>query len=133
MDIECTLAHVAFGDNPEYKALSYAWGDGTVKRTILLNGTKFEVGNNLAAALVNIRGLESAGEMPQAIWIDAICINQSDLEERGRQVRLMPNIYARAERVLVWLGTIGSLKYTSRDKSTPLNHLQTVLLFSYEI
>jgi hypothetical protein len=73
-EIECTLAHVAFGDKPEYKALSYAWGDGTAKRTIQLDGTKFKVGENLAAALIYIRGLESAGEKPQAILIDAICL-----------------------------------------------------------
>jgi len=109
-EIECTLAHVAFGDRPEYQALSYAWGDGTTKRTILLDGINFEVGENLAAALVNIRGLESAGEEQQAIWIDAICINQSDLEERNRQVRLMPYIYARAQMVIVWLGIASTFK-----------------------
>jgi hypothetical protein len=110
-EIECTLAHVAFGDRPEYKALSYAWGDGTTKRIILLDGIKFEVGENLAAALVNIRGLESAGEQQQAIWIDAISINQSDLGERNRQVRLMPYIYARAQMVIVWLGIASTFKY----------------------
>lgn len=69
-----------------------------------MNGIAFEVGENLAAALVNIRGLESAGEKPRALWIDAICINQSDIAERNRQVRLMPSIYAKAQMVLIWLG-----------------------------
>jgi hypothetical protein len=124
-EIECTLAHVAFGDRPKYKALSYAWENGTTKRTIRLNGINFEVGDNLAAALVNIRGLESAGEMPQAIWIDAICINQSDNAEKDRQVPLMTKIYARADMVLVWLGIYGtfehhcSLETSIRSKKTP--------------
>lgn len=48
--IECTLVHVAFG-HPEYKALSYAWGDGKTKRTILLNCIKFEVNETPANAL----------------------------------------------------------------------------------
>jgi hypothetical protein len=99
--IECTLSHVAFADTPQYDALSYTWGDGTVKRTIFLNEIRIEVGENLAAALVNIRGLESAGEQPRTLWIDAICINQSDVAERSRQVRLMPLIYERAKNVLV--------------------------------
>jgi hypothetical protein len=103
-EIECSLTHVAFGDRPQYKALSYAWGKSTNTRTILLDGIRVTVGDNLAAALVNIRGLQSAGEEPQAIWIDALCINQSDIEERSRQVRLIPFIYARAQLVLVWLG-----------------------------
>lgn len=37
-------------------------------------------------------------------WVDAICINQSDLDERSRQVRIMPDIYSKAAGVIVWLG-----------------------------
>lgn len=37
-------------------------------------------------------------------WIDALCINQADLEERGAQVRIMPQIYTKADCVIVWLG-----------------------------
>jgi hypothetical protein len=115
--IECRLTHVAFGDMPQYDALSYTWGDGTVKRTIFLNEIGIEVGENLAAALINIRGLESAGEKPQTIWIDAICINQFDLAERSAQVRLMPLIYERAQKVLVWLGISGTFKVHCRDEA----------------
>jgi hypothetical protein len=49
---------------PKYSALSYAWGDGTIERTILLDGISIEVGENLAAALINIQGLGSTGEGP---------------------------------------------------------------------
>jgi hypothetical protein len=115
-DIKCTLSHVAFGDMPQYDALSYTWGDGIVKRTIFLNEISVEVGENLAAALVNIRGLESAGEKPRTLWIDAICINQSDLAERSRQVRFMPLIYERAQMVLVWLGLNGTFKAHCREE-----------------
>lgn len=38
-----------------------------------------------------------------ALWIDAICINQSDLREKSRQIRIMPDIYFRAKTVLVRL------------------------------
>jgi hypothetical protein len=38
------------------------------------------------------------------LWIDAICINQSDNEEKSQQVRLMGEIYSKAEVVRVWLG-----------------------------
>jgi hypothetical protein len=126
-EIECSLTHVAFGDRPQYKALSYAWGKSTNTRTILLDGIRVTVGDNLAAALVNIRGLEAAGEEPQAIWIDALCINQSNIEERNRQVRLMPFIYARAQVVLVWLGLGPNITFQDlcreeavlRTKTTP--------------
>jgi hypothetical protein len=38
------------------------------------------------------------------IWIDALCINQKDIEERAAQVRLMGKIYRQARRVIIWLG-----------------------------
>jgi hypothetical protein len=38
------------------------------------------------------------------MWIDAICINQADLVERGEQVQLMDSIYRQAASVVVWLG-----------------------------
>lgn len=38
------------------------------------------------------------------LWVDAICINQNDIRERGHQVRLMQSIYKKARNVLVWLG-----------------------------
>ncbi|KAH0431144.1 hypothetical protein CcaCcLH18_07322 [Colletotrichum camelliae] len=40
------------------------------------------------------------------IWIDAICINQDDLDEKGLQVQLMAEIYARASCVIVWLENV---------------------------
>ncbi|OTB06068.1 hypothetical protein M426DRAFT_319143 [Hypoxylon sp. CI-4A] len=49
---------------------------------------------------------------PRVIWIDAICIDQSNLEERALQVSMMNHIYERAKRVVVWLGK--SDEYSSR-------------------
>ncbi|KAK0663642.1 Serine/threonine-protein phosphatase 6 regulatory ankyrin repeat subunit C [Lasiodiplodia hormozganensis] len=40
------------------------------------------------------------------IWIDALCINQDDLEERSAQVKIMPQVYGKAQSVLVWLGNM---------------------------
>jgi hypothetical protein len=41
---------------------------------------------------------------PSFLWIDAICIDQDNKEERAQQVTLMREIYRRASQVLVWLG-----------------------------
>ena len=38
------------------------------------------------------------------LWCDALCINQEDISERNRQVLRMGDIYAKAFRVLIWLG-----------------------------
>jgi hypothetical protein len=40
----------------------------------------------------------------RVLWIDALCIDQSNDEERGQQVQQMGSIYSKAERVFIWLG-----------------------------
>jgi hypothetical protein len=57
---------------------------------------------NLDAALRQFR--RNQGKNNRVIWIDAICINQEDLEERSRQVKLMRRIYTNSSRLVVWLG-----------------------------
>ncbi|KAH7063709.1 hypothetical protein B0J12DRAFT_563004 [Macrophomina phaseolina] len=47
---------------------------------------------------------EGAGPGERILWVDAICINQDDLEERAAQVKIMSRIYDKALEVLVWLG-----------------------------
>ena len=41
----------------------------------------------------------------RVLWIDSLCINQKDIEERGQEVGIMGPIYAKAKQVLIWLGT----------------------------
>jgi hypothetical protein len=40
------------------------------------------------------------------LWIDQICIDQDDRDERGDQVKIMGQIYSSCSRVLIWLGRI---------------------------
>jgi hypothetical protein len=94
-----------FGAKPKYEALSYMWGDRTTQKSIFVNGKEFLVGENLWDALRYLRKHVNG----QRYWIDAICINQADIPERNRQLRIMPHIYERAHTVLVWLGK----KYTA--------------------
>jgi len=84
-----------------YEALSYEWGDpNSPRHTILLDGQPFKVRKNLFRALECLRDTE----VPGALWIDAICINQEDLQERNHQVQMMSRIYRSAQGVRVWLG-----------------------------
>jgi ankyrin repeat protein len=43
-------------------------------------------------------------EKDRVLWIDALCINQNNDEERGQQVQQMGSIYGKAKRVIIWLG-----------------------------
>lgn len=83
-----------------FEALSYVWGDQTRKEKIKCNGERAEIGANLHAALNERRRRRSVG----LLWADQICINQSDIGEKNHQVRLMSDIYARADQVIIWLG-----------------------------
>ncbi|KAI1805391.1 heterokaryon incompatibility protein-domain-containing protein [Daldinia bambusicola] len=101
--VKCTVENFPFVENSDshsYEALSYVWGDATNSTFISLNGTSFQVTRNLESAL---RGLRLQ-DRKRIVWIDALCINQADIQERNQEVRRMGNIYSQAEHVVVWLG-----------------------------
>ncbi|KAK0654963.1 heterokaryon incompatibility protein-domain-containing protein [Cercophora newfieldiana] len=86
---------------PSFTALSYTWGDPTTNTaTILIDTHSVRIRQNLHQALTRLRH----DRLTSPIWIDAICINQSDTDEKNTQVPLMREIYSRAMRVFAWLG-----------------------------
>ncbi|KAK4231677.1 heterokaryon incompatibility protein 6,OR allele [Podospora fimiseda] len=96
----CSLEPFPIEQVPSYEALSYCWGDQTEKHEILLDGFKFDVATNLHSALLRLR----LHDKPRLLWVDAICINQNDVQERNVQVSFMRRVYQRAKCVLIWLG-----------------------------
>jgi hypothetical protein len=101
--IKCHLtAHPSPPDCPPFVALSYMWDHTSSKDTIHLNGTPFLVGHSLWTFLNEMRSRDKF----QMYWIDAICINQSNIRERNHQVQLMNVIYSQAKSVYIWLGLI---------------------------
>lgn len=83
-----------------YEALSYVWGDPTEKTPITVNGLTHLITVNLFQALTALRN----PIFERTLWVDAICIDQDNLEERANQVQLMARIYASSDSVIVWLG-----------------------------
>ena len=103
-EIHCDLVEVCCCLGPqEFEVLSYTWDDGVESEPISVNGFTRFVTANLAAFLHHRR---QAGE-PVRLWIDALCINQDDPEEKARQVKNMNLIYAWAPKLVVWLGPAG--------------------------
>ena len=84
----------------EFDALSYPWGDLDQTFPLMINGQRLEVHHNLNQLLPYI--------MPRLegrpIWIDAICINQLDDNDKAQQLAVMAHIYRRAQTVWAWLG-----------------------------
>ncbi|RYP30055.1 hypothetical protein DL768_011202 [Monosporascus sp. mg162] len=89
---------------PRFNALSYVWGNTHASQPVRINSQNLPVTENLGQALRGLRNayIPEADHLP--LWIDALCINQQDEQERNQQVAMMGDIYGRAERVLIWLG-----------------------------
>ena len=99
-DIRCRLNHVQLFICPRYEALSWAWGNSEVTKEISCNGNRLQVTANLEAALRSLRNIANS----RTFWIDAICINQSHIEEKKCQASLLTQIFSQAEKMVVWLG-----------------------------
>jgi hypothetical protein len=99
-DVKCILGTVTLGDCPDYEALSYCWGDANDTTPIQVNGHTLYITRTLRSALFHLRKVDHV----RMLWVDAICINQKDIDERGSQVGIMRQIYSSANRTVVWLG-----------------------------
>ncbi|KAK0712044.1 heterokaryon incompatibility protein-domain-containing protein [Lasiosphaeris hirsuta] len=108
--ITCRLHTVSLADGiPRFTALSYVWGSPTPNTSILVNGAELSITMNLADALKSVTSHWQAsfpGSDPADfwLWVDSVCINQADLQERGSQVQLMSTLYQSAELVIGWVG-----------------------------
>jgi hypothetical protein len=101
--IICSLEKTDLAKWPSYEALSYCWGSPKHVRHIYVDGRNVEVRENLWWALWHLR----REDKDRVIWVDALCINQSKVQERNHQVRLMSRIYCQAFDVIAWLGREG--------------------------
>jgi hypothetical protein len=99
--IRCEIIHARLDEKLRYEALSYTWGDQRSQSIIDLNGRPFPTRENLEAALRQLR----LKDKPRTLWIDALCIDQINVEERNDQVSRMRDIYKGASKVLVFLGS----------------------------
>ena len=91
--------------NTKYIALSYAWSQEEPTHSIKMYTAGHRAGvlcitPDLHTAMRQLRDSESV----IFLWIDAICIDQANIQEKNHQVPLMADIYRRAEHVYVWLG-----------------------------
>lgn len=98
--IRCELKRISIDKNPVYEALSYVWGDANDCTPIRVGSGILNITWNLFGALQALSPRKSR----RTIWIDALCINQKDANERNHQVLFMKDIFTRASRVLIWLG-----------------------------
>ena len=132
--IHLSMRVVDLDNEPQYDAISYTWGppislfrteeerDGLQDQQlpVICDGQILNIKQNLfdflrswqvmfrAASDGNDERTASAREAgllpPNELWIDAICINQEDKDEKGAQVSMMGRIYSQTQKLIVWLG-----------------------------
>ena len=131
--IDCSLQKFPLSESPPYTALSYVWGTDNPTRELRLNGKAILVRDNLHAFLCHIKPTPDdclsvsdqkqyspsydeecrvrsmpTKDVPTAevgyLWVDALCIDQGNNDEKMHQVAGMGRIYSRASRIVCWLG-----------------------------
>jgi hypothetical protein len=121
--IECTLTTTMLDNPGAFEALSYVCGSSNDPKKVIVDGIPLEVTDNLYSALLHLRDQNSI----RHLWVDAICINQFDTEERNEQVANMANVYRKAFRVLVWIGletpsSVAAFRFMAHSyRRTPFN------------
>lgn len=100
-----SLNHHPYDARLEYDALSYAWNpsDEATRQPqvqVRCNAASFELSSNLYQAIKSLAILN----ISRPIWIDYICIDQTNIEEKEWQLPLMGQYYSRAKMVWIWLG-----------------------------
>ena len=126
--IRCLFTIASLDDEPQYEALSYVWGDTSDARFVVVEGRPFSVTASLYSALRHLR----LQDQERVLWVDALCINQSDLREKMSQVSLMSRIYGQASQVVVWLsegwnGSDMALEFLRKLAEDDMLHLDPLL------
>lgn len=114
-DIRGTLKYVRLRDNPDYVAISYTWGSARPTKSITLaDHVHIHISESLFEGLVEV----SKDSTRKYLWVDQICINQKDENEKASQVKAMSKIYTQAREVVAWLGP------TAKNTELAFRHLR---------
>ena len=100
LEAEIETIEVEDGESQSFEALSYVWGSDDKTDAIYIKGAPKRITTSLSSLLCRLRQPNQS----RRLWVDGVCINQDNLEEKGRQIELMATIYSVASRVLVDLG-----------------------------
>jgi hypothetical protein len=98
--LEGRLLEVCLSNEPVFDALSYCWGEPIFDSRLICDSQTMYITEGLATALDNLRHVAE----PTIIWIDQVCIAQSNVAERSSQVQLMDQIFSKARHVYIWVG-----------------------------
>jgi hypothetical protein len=111
---------ISLSSSDHFEALSYVWGDLKVMRSVCVSGYSLEITHILYAALQQLRRTQDR----RTLWVDQICINQTDDDEKSHQVSLMRTIYKRCWQCVIWFGEIPStISFSEEDAAVALDFI----------
>jgi hypothetical protein len=120
---KCKIVNVRLSENPQYDAVSYTWGSEDKPDVIYCGDQRPKfVTRNCLQAIFRLRQVDR----PRTVWIDAVCIDQTSVKERGHQVGIMPSIYKQATSVNVYLGE------AEDNSDLAMDNLNTHIWFQHE-
>ncbi|KAJ2990145.1 hypothetical protein NUW58_g3102 [Xylaria curta] len=126
--------HLSSINSAEWEAVSYVWGNQELTEPIRIDGSVRCVTHNVISLLIDLRW----SDKPRRLWIDGICINQDDPNEKSQQIGIMLQVYQNAKSVIIWLKEIsGELaaslaaiqwmeKLLSEQEDTPLSNTKSL-------
>ncbi|KAK5174455.1 uncharacterized protein LTR77_001535 [Saxophila tyrrhenica] len=106
-----------------YEALSYTWGEPVFSHTLCINGLELRITETLANFLLEYRLRHAEEDVERWLWVDQICILQSDPLEKAVQVANMLTIYDKAEGVIAWLGPMDDMVEAAFDDCGQQNEI----------
>ncbi|KAF2747036.1 hypothetical protein M011DRAFT_380387, partial [Sporormia fimetaria CBS 119925] len=124
--------------HPDYEATSYCWGgedgDYSLQKPVFI-GSYWDVKLQTRSCWSMLRFLRPWRGL-RIVFVDALCINQQDLNEKAVQVNKMAGIYEGCTRVVVYLGedivtsanplrpsrTLDKIQSESKGSEFPQNH-----------
>jgi hypothetical protein len=85
----------------EYEAVSYCWGSAKLTQELVMHdGTNLKITDSAYGLLRHLRH----SDKPRRLWVDQICINQTNVAEKSEQVKEMHKVYKHTARLIIWLG-----------------------------
>ncbi|KAE9363974.1 hypothetical protein N431DRAFT_497705 [Stipitochalara longipes BDJ] len=122
--IQCTTRISSLSKAEPYEAVSYVWGKGPRSRRVLVDGDNVGITETLYAALRRFRNPIAS----RSIWVDQLCIDQSNVKEKTQQVNLMGDIYKQCTRSLTWFGEIPEVSagITTGDAQIVFNFIRAL-------
>ncbi|KAK4446661.1 heterokaryon incompatibility protein 6 [Podospora aff. communis PSN243] len=137
--LQISLDTVDLCDHPAYRALSYSWGNPHANGVdftayfnsvadeyspshripIICDGKRLHIQQNLFDALRQLSTPNSDddddGDAGGYLWVDALCINQQDHDERAAQVKIMDQVYSKTACAVIWLGRADAQIVSTED------------------